>query len=25
LMLLGGAVWMVLGILFMRKMINFKI
>ena len=25
LMLLGGAVWMILGILFMRKMINFKI
>ncbi len=25
LMLLGGAVWMLLGILFMRKMINFKI
>ncbi len=25
LMLLGGVVWMVLGILFMRKMINFKI
>jgi len=25
LMLLGGAVWMGLGILFMRKMINFKI
>ncbi len=25
LMLLGGVVWMALGILFMRKMINFKI
>ena len=25
LMLLGGVVWMTLGILFMRKMINFKI
>ena len=25
LMLLGGLIWMVLGILFMRKMINFKI
>ena len=25
LLLLGGVIWMVLGILFMRKMINFKI
>jgi len=25
LMLLGGVVWMAMGILFMRRMINFKI